>query len=179
MPGKPSKSSKPSASGIHNKLIFGRLRNCTLKLKSCFSISKVLKTKSLYKPEPLHCGCGYMLWLGSRVQSSAIQDAFCLWCHQPTHQPQTCIPPAGSRQETKAEARNGCKYCAMPVEMFKIPSDRRLPCRWSKAVNISPVGNHDSPPHPPRPPGGNNLFQSPSWNSRETLRRVLFLELSF
>ena len=30
------------------------------------------------------------------------------------------------------------------VEMFKIPSDWPLPCRWSRPVNISPLGNHDS-----------------------------------
>ena len=30
------------------------------------------------------------------------------------------------------------------VEMFKIPSDWPLPCRWSRPVNISPLGDHDS-----------------------------------
>ena len=128
-----------------------------------------------------------MLWVDGRVQSSASQDAFCLPdvtkqptkqpAKQPTNQPtsqQTNQPtnqptnqllvkptnqptPAGCWQETKAGARNGCKYCAA-VEMFKIPSGRPLPCRWSKAVNISPVGNHDSPRRPR--PRGNNLFKA-------------------
>ena len=76
---------------------------------------------------------------------------------QQTNQTTNQLTPAG-RQETKAGARNGCKYCSAGVEMFKIPSGRPLPCRWSKAVNISPVGNHDSPPRPR--PRGNNLFKA-------------------
>ena len=151
MPGRPSKSSKPCDSGTPdqfavNPWIHGRLQNCTLELKRDLFLYYQSPQNQITTKHVDTC-------FGWAVESKAL-PAKMLFASDVTNQPTLYQPPswlAGNKGRSP-------EWVQISVEMFKIPSGCPLPCRWSEAVNISPLGNHDSPPRPSGPAWGKKHF---------------------